>query len=97
MKEAFHIARTGRPGPVVIDLPVDVQSASCDFHYPTEVSIRSYKPTVAGHKGQIKRIAKAIENSKRPLFYIGGGVIISSDLEYPHAAGDMRYMVLPSC
>ncbi len=77
VKEAFHIARTGRPGPVVIDLPVDVQLASCEFHYPKEVDIRSYRPTVEGHKGQIKKIAKAIENSRRPVLYIGGGVIIS--------------------
>jgi len=77
IKEAFHIARTGRPGPVVIDLPVDVQLASCDFHYPKEADIRSYKPTLEGHKGQIKKIAKAIENSKRPVLYVGGGVIIA--------------------
>ena len=77
VKEAFYIARTGRPGPVLIDLPVDVQKATGEFHYPKEVSIRSYKPTMEGHKGQIKRIAKAIEKSKRPIFYVGGGVIIS--------------------
>ncbi|MFH1380956.1 MAG: biosynthetic-type acetolactate synthase large subunit, partial [Candidatus Omnitrophota bacterium] len=77
MKEAFYIARSGRPGPVVIDLPVDVQSDSCEFHYPKKVDIRSYCPTVAGHKGQIKRMAKAIEKAKRPIFYVGGGVIIA--------------------
>ena len=77
VKEAFHIARTGRPGPVVIDLPVDVQIAECEFHYPKEAAIRSYNPTTEGHKGQIKKIAKAIESSKKPIFYVGGGVIIS--------------------
>ncbi len=77
VKEAFHIARTGRPGPVLIDLPVDVQLASCEFHYPGQAEIRSYNPTIEGHKGQIKRIAKAIEKSKRPILYIGGGVISS--------------------
>ena len=77
VKEAFHIARTGRPGPVLIDLPVDVQMASSEFHYPRQAEIRSYKPTMEGHAGQIKRIAKAIEKSKRPILYIGGGVIIS--------------------
>ena len=77
VKEAFHIARTGRPGPVVIDLPVDVQIASCDYYPPKEAVIRSYNPTLEGHKGQIKRIAKAIEQSKRPVLYVGGGVIIS--------------------
>ena len=77
IKEAFHIARTGRPGPVVIDLPVDVQIASCDFYYPREADIRSYKPTLEAHKGQIKKIAKAIEKSSKPILYVGGGVIIS--------------------
>ena len=78
VKEAFHIARTGRPGPVVIDLPVDVQNDTCEFRYPKEASIRSYCPTMEGHKGQIKRIAKAIEKSKRPIFYVGGGIILSN-------------------
>ena len=77
IKEAFHIARTGRPGPVVIDLPVDVQLAEHEFHYPKDVSIRSYNPTFAGHKGQVKKIAKAIEKSKKPVLYVGGGIIIS--------------------
>jgi acetolactate synthase-1/2/3 large subunit len=77
IKEAFHIARTGRPGPVLIDLPVDVQMASSEFHYPGEAHIRSYNPTLEGHKGQIKKIAKAIEKAKRPILYVGGGVIIS--------------------
>ena len=77
IKEAFHIARTGRPGPVVIDLPVDVQMKEGSFSYPKEVSIRSYNPTYEGHKGQIKRLAKAIRNSKKPVLYVGGGIIIS--------------------
>jgi len=77
VKEAFHIARTGRPGPVLIDLPVDVQIATADFHYPRDVAIRGYRPTIEGHKGQIKRIAKAVEKSTKPVLYIGGGIIIS--------------------
>jgi len=77
IKEAFHIARTGRPGPVVIDLPVDVQMKESSFSYPKEISIRSYNPTYEGHKGQIKRLAKAIQNSKKPVLYVGGGIIIS--------------------
>jgi len=77
VKEAFHIARSGRPGPVVIDLPVDVQRAEAEFHYPEKVKIRSYCPTTEGHKGQIKKIAKAIEKAKKPVFYVGGGVILS--------------------
>lgn len=77
IKEAFHIARSGRPGPVVIDLPVDVTLMEADFDYPKELNIRSYKPTYAGHPGQIKKAAKAIKESKRPIVYSGGGVIIS--------------------
>jgi acetolactate synthase-1/2/3 large subunit len=77
IKEAFHIASTGRPGPVVIDLPVDVQFAETEFKYPSEVSMRGYKPTYAGHIGQIKKAARLIANSKKPIIYAGGGVIIS--------------------
>jgi acetolactate synthase I/II/III large subunit len=77
IKEAFHIASTGRPGPVLIDLPVDVQMHEAEFKYPRTVDIRSYKPTYKGHTGQIKKISKAIEKSKRPLLYVGGGVILS--------------------
>ncbi len=77
IREAFHIASTGRPGPVVIDIPVDVQQADCDFFWPQEVSIRGYKPTYFGHAGQIKKAARLIARSKRPVLYIGGGVITS--------------------
>ncbi|MFH1791626.1 MAG: biosynthetic-type acetolactate synthase large subunit, partial [Candidatus Omnitrophota bacterium] len=77
IKEAFHIAGSGRPGPVVIDLPVDVQLHETVFKYPAEVNIKGYNPTYHGHKGQIKRLAKAIENAKRPVLYVGGGVIIA--------------------
>ena len=77
VKEAFHIARTGRPGPVLIDLPVDVQMHEAEFKYPKTVEMRSYNPVVKGHLGQIKRIVKAIEKSERPLLYVGGGVVLS--------------------
>lgn len=77
IKEAFHIASTGRPGPVLIDLPSDVQLAEAEFVYPKELDIRSYKPTYCGHPGQIKRAAKAIAESKRPVIYAGGGVVLS--------------------
>lgn len=77
IKEAFYIARTGRPGPVLIDLPVDIQQAETEFRYPEKVQIRGYNPTYAGHIGQIKRAARAIENSTRPVLYVGGGTIIS--------------------
>ena len=77
IKEAFHIASTGRPGPVVVDIPVDVQLHEAEFSYPKDVNIRSYKPTYSGHIGQIKKAAKMIANSKRPIIYAGGGIIIS--------------------
>ena len=77
IKEAFHIATTGRPGPVLIDLPSDVQLAETEFHYPSDVNIRSYKPTYCGHPGQIRRAVKLISESKKPVIYAGGGVILS--------------------
>ena len=77
IKEAFHIAGTGRPGPVVIDLPVDVQLQETEFKYPDKADIRGYKPKLEGHPGQIKKAAKLISESKKPILYIGGGVIIS--------------------
>ena len=78
VKEAFHIASTGRPGPVLIDLPVDVTLQETEFEYPERVNIRGYNPTYVGHPGQIKRAAKAISESKRPVIYSGGGVILSN-------------------
>ena len=77
IKEAFHIASTGRPGPVVIDVPVDVQMQEIEFNYPDKVSLRSYNPTMNPHPGQVKKAAKLIEMSNRPVIYAGGGVIIS--------------------
>jgi acetolactate synthase-1/2/3 large subunit len=78
IKEAFYIASTGRPGPVLIDLPRDVVTAKTEFHYPEKVKIRSYNPTVEGNKRQIKQAAEAIAAAKRPVAYIGGGVILSN-------------------
>jgi acetolactate synthase I/II/III large subunit len=75
--EAFHIAQTGRPGPVLIDLPVDVSMASCEFSYPQQVNLKGYKPVTKGHPKQISRAAEMITHSKRPILYVGGGVIIS--------------------
>lgn len=77
IKEAFHIAGSGRPGPVVIDLPVDVTLQEAEFAYPKKLNIRSYKPTYIGHPGQIKKAQKAIKRSRRPIIYAGGGIIIS--------------------
>jgi len=77
IREAFYIASTGRPGPVLIDIPVDVQQKDTDFVWPQEINIRGYKPTYFGHPGQIKKAAKIISKSKKPILYIGGGVISS--------------------
>ena len=81
IKEAFYIARTGRPGPVLIDLPKDVSSARTDFVYPEKVSLRSYNPTYYGNKWQIKQAAQAIARAKKPVIYAGGGVILSDAFE----------------
>jgi acetolactate synthase-1/2/3 large subunit len=76
IKKAFHIAATGRPGPVVVDIPKDVTQHACAFRYPDSVSLRSYNPTVKGHSGQIKRAAQMLLEAKRPVIYTGGGVIL---------------------
>ncbi|MCM8773952.1 MAG: biosynthetic-type acetolactate synthase large subunit [Candidatus Omnitrophica bacterium] len=81
IKEAFHIAKTGRPGPVLVDLPVDIQMQDAEFNYPQKVEIRGYKPTYFGHPGQIKKALKLIYNTKRPVIIAGGGVIISGASE----------------
>ncbi|MBU0571409.1 MAG: biosynthetic-type acetolactate synthase large subunit [Candidatus Omnitrophica bacterium] len=81
VKEAFHIARTGRPGPVLIDLPVDVQLQKAEFKYPKTVELRGYNPTYKGHSLQINKVADAISKSKRPVIYAGGGVILSGASE----------------
>lgn len=73
-KEAFHIASTGRMGPVLIDIPRDVQEAIIDFEYPSEVNIRGYKPTLTGNTRQVKRAAEMISKAKRPVICIGGGI-----------------------
>lgn len=74
MKKAFYIAGTGRPGPVLIDVPMDIQKQEIDFEYPETVEIRSYKPSVSGNKLQIRKAAEALKNSKRPLICAGGGI-----------------------
>lgn len=77
-KEAFHIAGTGRKGPVLIDVPFDVQQTLINYSYPESVELRSYKPTVKGNTMQIKRIAEALMKSERPLICAGGGVFSSN-------------------
>lgn len=79
VKKAFYIATTGRPGPVVIDLPKDILNPQIKlpYEYPATLSMRSYKPTTTGHKGQIKKGLKALLEAKKPVLYVGGGAIIS--------------------
>jgi acetolactate synthase-1/2/3 large subunit len=77
VKEAFHIASTGRPGPVLIDLPKNIQVAETEAKFPKEAEIKGYKPTYFGHSGQIMKAAKAISKATRPVIYAGGGVILS--------------------
>lgn len=83
IKKAFYIASTGRPGPVVIDIPKDMVNPANKFpyEYPSEVSMRSYNPTVQGHKGQIKKALKALLVAKKPMLFIGGGVVIGNSSE----------------
>ena len=78
IKEAFYIAKSGRPGPVHIDIPKDITSKIGDFEYPKEISIPTYKPTLKGNSKQIKKAAEAIVEAKRPLLYIGGGAVASN-------------------
>jgi acetolactate synthase-1/2/3 large subunit len=78
IRKAFYIASTGRPGPVLVDLPKDVVNSVCEFDYPEKVEMRGYKPNFLGHQNQIKKAAEIIKNAKRPLLYVGGGVIMSN-------------------
>jgi len=78
LKEAFYIARTGRPGPVHIDIPKDVTAQMGEFNYSDNISLRTYKPTIKGNKKQIKKAIDAIKDAKKPLFYLGGGVVLSN-------------------
>ncbi|MDH5542558.1 MAG: biosynthetic-type acetolactate synthase large subunit [Nitrospinota bacterium] len=75
IKKAFYIATTGKPGPVVIDLPKDILGEAVPFEYPKSVSIRSYNPNVEGHPAQVKKAFTAMREAKKPVFYIGGGLI----------------------
>ena len=86
IKEAFHIASTGRPGPVLIDIPIDIQLKEIDYKYPESVDIRGYKPNFKGHSLQIKKIVNALEKAKRPVICAGGGVLIAD------AADELRIL-----
>ena len=76
IKKAFHIATTGRPGPVLVDIPKDVSSQSAQYHYPEKISLRSYSPVTKGHGGQIKKAMQLLLEAKRPMIYVGGGAIL---------------------
>jgi len=94
IKKAFYVAATGRPGPVVIDLPKDVTANVTEYVYPETVEMRSYRPTVKGHPGQIKRAAKLITSAKRPMIYTGGGVILDdASSQLTHFARLLGYPV----
>jgi acetolactate synthase-1/2/3 large subunit len=78
IKKAFYLASTGRPGPVLVDIPKDVTMQRCEFHYPETVSLRSYNPVRKGHAGQIRKAVQLLMEARRPMVYTGGGVILSS-------------------
>lgn len=80
-REAFYIAGSGRPGPVLIDMPIDVQQAELEFSYPSKVEIRGYKPSFRGHALQIKKVAQAVAQARRPVLCAGGGVFFSDAQE----------------
>ncbi|MCX5726046.1 MAG: biosynthetic-type acetolactate synthase large subunit, partial [Candidatus Saganbacteria bacterium] len=92
VKEAFYIASTGRPGPVLIDIPKDLQMKKIHFKYPEKADIPSYKPTYAGHPKQIALAVKAIEAASKPLIYAGGGVIISGAHEELRQLAEKRHI-----
>lgn len=81
IKKAFYVATTGRPGPVVVDIPKDITAEKTEFSYPKKVSMRSYNPVLIGHTGQIKRAVKLMQSAKRPILYTGGGVILGEASE----------------
>ena len=101
IKEAFYIATTGRPGPVLVDIPKDVSMDTSEFVYPSSISIRSYNPVYEGNKWQIKQAAEAMTKAKKPVLYVGGGVIFSGAsqelmelAELTHMPVDMTLMGL---
>ena len=87
LKEAFYIARSGRPGPVLIDLPKDISNTIGEFSYPKNIELQTYKPTIKGNARQISKLKDAINEAKKPLLYVGGGAIISN------AYGEIRKLM----
>ena len=82
MKKAFYVASSGRPGPVLIDIPKDITADLCQFDYPETVQMRSYNPVTKGHLGQIKKALKLLCEAKRPMVYSGGGVVLGDAAEH---------------
>ena len=82
MKKAFYVAASGRPGPVLVDIPKDITAHFCDFDYPETVHLRSYNPVTKGHLGQIKKALKLLTEAKRPMVYSGGGVVLGDASEH---------------
>ena len=78
IKKAFYLAKSGRPGPVLVDIPKDISAAKCEFSYPKAIAMRSYNPVIKGHQGQIKKAAQLLLEAKRPMIYTGGGVVLSN-------------------
>jgi acetolactate synthase-1/2/3 large subunit len=87
IKKAFHIATTGRPGPVLVDIPKDVSNQTAHFHYPDKIHMRSYNPVTKGHGGQIKKAMQLLLDAKRPMIYVGGGAILGD------ASAEVRELV----
>ncbi len=81
IRKAFFVAATGRPGPVLVDIPKDITIAKCEFSYPRDLTMRSYNPVVKGHQGQIKKAVQLLMSAERPMIYTGGGVILSDSAE----------------
>ncbi len=78
MKKAFYVASSGRPGPVLVDIPKDITAEKCEFSYPKTIHLRSYNPIIKGHSGQIKKALSLLLNAKRPMVYSGGGVVLGN-------------------
>ncbi len=81
LKEAFYIAQSGRPGPVLVDIPKDISNTFGEFIYPSEINLQTYKPTIKGNARQIAKLCEAIHSAKKPLFYIGGGAVLSDSAD----------------
>ncbi|MEZ5615151.1 MAG: acetolactate synthase 3 catalytic subunit [Rhodocyclaceae bacterium] len=77
IKKAFYLAKSGRPGPVLVDIPKDISAAKCEYAYPKSITMRSYNPVVKGHQGQIKKAVQLLLEARRPMVYAGGGVVLS--------------------